>query len=477
MSETSVSQLQLGVSYDLQEDAFDCAIETMPATAVSLFEFNCETGELLVDEAELLELKSEKDTIVILKIVMTDKNPVLPAESNYQMTFLVAADYVPTTEEEGDESESSEESESSFDFLGTKFETEDVEIRREVRFVLMQIDNQGVASIIFSEPLNLLSNLTLIDESVLDLKLVPQSDFPSSKLEFSWSVKEFKSTQIDLQVKFASPLYISAEGPDSRDTLVVRALEDAPLYFVAQQSTNKVRTILKSDETVQAEIPAQLAGSAEEIAALKEQAESAGQASSIGIGGGFVVNLLFASSLQMLWGLVNTLQVLTALVFMRVYVPENAMLVNMALLDSANLNILPMEAVFEVIFPWLFADAKPEATDSIIGSPIEEIGNFLVIIIGILSMIPLIWVYKILNKGKKSKEVSQFVFYSGSLQLYMESYLQIVLSCLIVFRAGLDSETGSQIFRSVFVCTALLGCFLIPGLVSAYLQINRGRFR
>ena len=78
------------------------------------------------------------------------------------MTFLVAADYVPTTEEEGDESESSEESESSFDFLGTQFETEDVEIRREVRFVLMQIDNQGVASIIFSEPLNLLSNLTLI---------------------------------------------------------------------------------------------------------------------------------------------------------------------------------------------------------------------------------------------------------------------------------------------------------------------------
>ena len=233
---------------------------------------------------------------------------------------------------------------------------------------------------------------------------------------------------------------------------------------------------MKSDETVQAEIPAQLAGSTEEIAALKEQAESAGQASSVGIGGGFVVNLLFASSLQMLWGLVNTLQVLTALVFMRVYVPENAMLVNMALLDSANLNILPMEAVFEFLFPWLFADAKPEATDSIIGSPIEEIGNFLVIIIGILSMIPLIWVYIILNKRKKSEEISQFVFFSGSLQLYMESYLQIVLSCLIVFRAGLDNETGSQIFRSVFVSTALLGCVLIPGLVSAYLQINRGRF-
>jgi hypothetical protein len=159
---------------------------------------------------------------------------------------------------------------------------------------------------------------------------------------------------------------------------------------------------LKSDATVQAEIPAQLAGSAEEIAELKEQAESVGQATSIGIGGGFVVNLLFASSLQMLWGLVNTLQVLTALVFMRVYVPENAMLVNMALLDSANLNILPMDAVFEVLFPWLFADTKPEDTDSIIGSPIEEIGNFLVIIIWILGMIPLIWVYKILNKRKKS---------------------------------------------------------------------------
>ena len=115
---------------------------------------------------------------------MTDKNPVLPAENNYQMTFLVAADYVPITEEEGDESESSEESqgseesESSLDFTETQFETEDVEIRREVRFVLMQIDNQGVASIIFSEPINLLSNLTLIDESVLDVKLVPKSDFP-----------------------------------------------------------------------------------------------------------------------------------------------------------------------------------------------------------------------------------------------------------------------------------------------------------
>lgn len=182
MTEQPVKQVELGESYDLQGDGFQCVYKTVPQTAYVLFNFDCETGRLEIDSSAMLALKETEDTLVMLKIFLTDFNDIQPEETEYTITFLVAGDWVDPN---------LALAENEFVLALQKEAEEEVELRKTIKFVLMDVNDEGIARIVFSEPVRPIKNLTLIDSSVLEVRFQSQSDYPDSKLQWSWSVVQF----------------------------------------------------------------------------------------------------------------------------------------------------------------------------------------------------------------------------------------------------------------------------------------------
>ena len=154
-------------------------------------------------------------------------------------------------------------------------------------------------------------------------------------------------------VVWADPLYISALEPD---ILRVTALEDAYLGFQGVSSTQETYVTLQDGTTVESTVPRQLGGSKEEMAVFMDQVQALGTTAKSAVAGGLVVNLLLASTLSLLCNLVNVLQIITHLMFMNTLIPQNALMFNEVLLAAANLDVLPMDAIYEVIFHFLYTN-------------------------------------------------------------------------------------------------------------------------
>lgn len=154
-----------------------------------------------------------------------------------------------------------------------------------------------------------------------------------------------------MEITWADPYYISA---DNLDTIIVTALDDSFLGFRGRRSTAEVYVTLSKGASAQKTVPRQLVGSKEEMAQLKAQIAALGTVTNSFVAGGFVINLLLASTLSLLWGLVNVLQVITHLIFLQTNIPQHAYLFNEMLLSAANLDIVPMDTVYEHLFPYLY---------------------------------------------------------------------------------------------------------------------------
>ena len=121
-----------------------------------------------------------------------------------------------------------------------------------------------------------------------------------------------------IEVTWADPLYISALEPD---TLRVTALEDAYLGFKGVKSTPETYVTLEDGTIIECTVPRQLKGSKEEMATFMKQVQAVGATAKQAVAGGLVVNILMASSLTLVWNLVNVLQVITHLMFMSTLIP------------------------------------------------------------------------------------------------------------------------------------------------------------
>ena len=100
----------------------------------------------------------------------------------------------------------------------------------------------------------------------MDVHLKINGDYEDAFYEFSWSVVEFTRTQMQIQLAFDYPLYISASGKGRSEVLQVSAQETARPLFKAERSTALLHVQLRLPSEVQKEVPPQLAGSPKEIA-------------------------------------------------------------------------------------------------------------------------------------------------------------------------------------------------------------------
>ena len=85
---------------------------------------------------------------------------------------------------------------------------------------LYKIWNTGLVEIRFSEYLDRVKNITIIDDKVLNLEIIPY-DLASNQtmLNFTWNVTKQTEIKMEIQLYFKNEVYISSSA--ERDTLAV----------------------------------------------------------------------------------------------------------------------------------------------------------------------------------------------------------------------------------------------------------------
>lgn len=99
------------------------------------------------------------------------------------------------------------------------------------------------------------------------------------------------------------------------------------------------------------------------IESLEGQASGAKSGTSVLMGTNLAINLLLSGSLVVLWGLINTLQVVAHFPLLVVNVPMNAKVYNDMLLDLATFNFIPKEQINEKVREVLGLDGEDEQED------------------------------------------------------------------------------------------------------------------
>ena len=187
------------------------------------------------------------------------------------------------------------------------------------------------------------ADFTRIDKSVLDISVAAFDDELQRFMEFDWTIEAFSQSAMRISLNFKYPEMIG-RSVIGKDILKVRVL--SPGLFLSQSTQTPVL-----DETVaEHNLKRQLdKGKAEEIAAMQEQAQSIQSGSSALMGGSFAINLLLASSLSLLWGLINSLQLVAHFPLLNVDIPVNAQIYFEVMLEVATFDLVPTEGVQAII--------------------------------------------------------------------------------------------------------------------------------
>lgn len=74
MTAKNSTSIELGASYDIQNDAYSCNLQIMPSFAQGYFTIDCETGSLKFKREEILALSSESDLVIMATVTTEDQN-------------------------------------------------------------------------------------------------------------------------------------------------------------------------------------------------------------------------------------------------------------------------------------------------------------------------------------------------------------------------------------------------------------------
>jgi len=79
------------------------------------------------------------------------------------------------------------------------------------------------------------------------------------------------------------------------------------------------------------------------MASMMENEEGMKSVANSMVVGNLLLNIVMSASMNLLWSLVNTLQVIVSLPLLNVNFPPNAFLLSTVLNKIANFNVIPME--------------------------------------------------------------------------------------------------------------------------------------
>lgn len=275
----------------------------------------------------------------------------------------------------------------------------------------------------------------------LKVNVVPSNEDNLPDLRLTWFVKEYTSQQMQIQIEFEKPLFVS--NPDN-DEIEIRFESDDVFYDKNGQSlTANSKVLLKN-------IPRQFPDQAT-AAAFEKAAEVADNASTAFLAGNVFLNIVLSASFQYLWDMINAQQLVILLPLFKVATPTNASMIFNFLMQIAAFELLPTDVFYSYFFG---EDIEAEALNErfeLIGLEhwllMNNLGTFGFILLASSFVYAFYYVilackcYKCCRRARKRLEPK--LFWGLLLRMIIEGYI-ITLICCLLNSVKLDFSAESR---------------------------------
>jgi len=195
----------------------------------------------------------------------------------------------------------------------------------------------------------------------------------------------------------------------------------------------------------------------------------------------FIVNWFLSTSLALLWGLINVLQMILILPLIQVTYPINAKTFNGIILTIANFDIIPSSDLVQKVVPFGPQSPYNEAFNSY-GFTSHAIfinmGTAFFILFGSLVILPLVTC--ILRRidddyGARNDRIRNFyrrvkacLVYNYYLRLFLEVYLDLAITAFInlyVVKQSFDNTFAGDLISSVIAIASTVAVLVMPLIV------------
>ena len=270
---------------------------------------------------------------------------------------------------------------------------------------------------------------------------------------------------------FTTPEYVSAGL--QRDQIRMTILDSANFFAVETQSFIIAGTHDKVDA------PKMMPNTAL-TKAFVGFSDSFGSLTNAGMLGNFLVNLLLSGAMNMLWGLLHSMQIVAHFPLINIMMPGNAQMLFQVIIKIATFNILPTED----IIAGAESDIGIEHSDVDLTDNFEEFGfdssdpirnlQVMFIILMVLLLLPLLVLalkglcYCSSKCRKCINKVQNKLYWNTYIRFGMEAYLELAICAFIRYVGDFSFENGSEIFyslASVLLLITLFSFFVIGVLV------------
>ena len=196
--------------------------------------------------------------------------------------------------------------------------------------------------------------------------------------------------------------------------------------------------------------------------------------------GNFVLNVVLAASLQQLWSMINTYQIIVLLPLFNIEMPANAQIFFGFIMEIASFDILPMQKFYDKYLPT--PDWDEPLNDKFNNLGFQStffLNNMGTMVIG-LAMIPLLSALLLVLQllSRFSSKIAKFknklyasLFWSQQIILLFESFAMLCM-CAFINVIHLTYESKCEVVNSVLTITFMVVCCALPLIICVFLLVN-----
>jgi len=174
----------------------------------------------------------------------------------------------------------------------------------------------------------------------LEVRVRPGLDQILKNTEFTWNISSIDTYSITLKLKFAKPLLLSQFGTHD---LLEAEIRQRSLF----RDTDGL-TLAKNATYAEKAIPRQL-GSEASARLTGFASQAVGVVAQIALASNLLLNWVLSFSLNHLWGMVNSLQIVIHFPLTSVYYPANASLFFSYFNVVATFDVLPTDSINDYV--------------------------------------------------------------------------------------------------------------------------------
>ena len=175
----------------------------------------------------------------------------------------------------------------------------------------------------------------------MQIRAKPGRSTSKENLALSYNITEYVERKMTVQLNFTSAIQVSANDPDTLEAKFV-----GNFFFFDQDGM-----VLPKDKTIYKELPLQMQFGSKATAALVAVAEVANSASNGVLVSNLALNIVLSASLQQLWSMVNTQQLVVLMPLWSIKLPANAAMFFGFIMTIAAFDILPTDTFYNNYFP------------------------------------------------------------------------------------------------------------------------------